>query len=186
MRKVDMAAYNDARETLDKRQLQYYRILGDMPSVDEDPNMHATAHLYASDRNGLFPVSGTSVAGPVPDEADGEQIPTFLGVGDDYSAIASLSHTVIFHANAAGLDMLDRASANPPRRKWFCIEERIDHISHGRGLAAATLWDVGSGAPVATYVQDGLLRMKPGVKQSFGGQGAIFDKDKPKAKRGRL
>jgi hypothetical protein len=59
MRKVDMAAYNDARETLDKRQLQYYRILGDMPSVGDDPNMHATAHLYASDRNGLFPVSST-------------------------------------------------------------------------------------------------------------------------------
>jgi hypothetical protein len=56
MRKVDMAAYNEPRETLDRRQLQYYRILGVMPSVEEDPNMHAAAHLYASDRNGLFPV----------------------------------------------------------------------------------------------------------------------------------
>ena len=61
MRKVDMAAYNDARETLDKRQLQYYRVLGAMPSVAEDPNLHAAAHLYASDRNGLFPVSDCSV-----------------------------------------------------------------------------------------------------------------------------
>jgi hypothetical protein len=60
MRKVDMAAYNDTRETLDKRQLQYYRVLGPMPRVDEDPNLHAAAHLYASDRNGLFPVSGGS------------------------------------------------------------------------------------------------------------------------------
>ena len=58
MRKVDMAAYNDPRGTLDRRQLQYYRVLGDMPSVAEDPNLHAAAHLYASDRNGLFPVSG--------------------------------------------------------------------------------------------------------------------------------
>ena len=57
VRKVDMAAYNDPRETLDKRQLQYYRVLGAMPSVAEDPNLHAAAHLYASDRNGLFPVS---------------------------------------------------------------------------------------------------------------------------------
>jgi acyl-CoA thioesterase len=126
--------------------------------------------------------------------AMGAQIPAFLGVGDDYSAIASLSHTVVFHADAAGLDMLDGSSsssaASPPsappepepeprrRRRWFCIEERIDHVSHGRGLAVATLWDVAGGAPVATYMQDGLLRMKAGVRQSFGGLGGVFDKSK--------
>jgi hypothetical protein len=54
MRKVDMTAYNDPRETLDRRQLQYYKVLGNMPAIDEDPNLHAVAHLYASDRNGLF------------------------------------------------------------------------------------------------------------------------------------
>lgn len=57
MRKVDMTAYNQSRETLDRKQLQYYRVRGDIPSVEEDPMMHATAHLYASDRNGLFAVS---------------------------------------------------------------------------------------------------------------------------------
>jgi hypothetical protein len=56
MRKVDMTAYNKPRETLDRRQLQYYRVLGTMPAAVDDPNMHAAAHLYASDRNGLFPV----------------------------------------------------------------------------------------------------------------------------------
>jgi hypothetical protein len=68
MRKVDMAGYNGTRETLDKRQLQYYRVLGPMPPVDEDPNLHAAAHLYASDRNGLFPVSSvlSSSAYPPP------------------------------------------------------------------------------------------------------------------------
>lgn len=57
MRKVDMTAYNRPRETLDRRQLQYYKVIGDMPPIEEDPNLHAIAHLYASDRNGLFPVS---------------------------------------------------------------------------------------------------------------------------------
>jgi hypothetical protein len=57
-----MAAYNDPRKTLDRRQLQYYRVRGQMPSVLEDPNLHAAAHLYASDRNGLFAVSPIATA----------------------------------------------------------------------------------------------------------------------------
>jgi hypothetical protein len=60
MRKTDMTAYNQPRATLDRRQLQYYRVRGKMPSVEEDPNLHAVAHLYASDRNGLFAVSSSS------------------------------------------------------------------------------------------------------------------------------
>jgi hypothetical protein len=48
---------------LDKRQLQYYRVLGEMPVVEADPNLHAAAHLYASDRNGLFPVNIQLVLG---------------------------------------------------------------------------------------------------------------------------
>lgn len=47
MRKVDMDAYNRPKPTLERRQLQYYRVIGDMP---DDPNLHACAHLYASDR----------------------------------------------------------------------------------------------------------------------------------------
>ena len=57
MRKVDMDKYNRHRKTLDRRQLQFYRVIGAMPSIEDDPNLHAAAHLYASDRNGLFPVS---------------------------------------------------------------------------------------------------------------------------------
>jgi len=53
---VDMERFNRHRKTLDRRQLMYYRAIGEMPSVQEDPNLHAAAHLYASDRNGLFPV----------------------------------------------------------------------------------------------------------------------------------
>jgi hypothetical protein len=56
MRKVDMTAYNSPRITLQRRQLQYYRLIGELPKSTDDPNIHAAAHLYASDRNGLFAV----------------------------------------------------------------------------------------------------------------------------------
>jgi hypothetical protein len=56
-RKVDMEKWNEGKETLQKRQLQYYQVIGEMPPAAEDANLHAAAHLYASDRNGLFTVS---------------------------------------------------------------------------------------------------------------------------------
>jgi hypothetical protein len=68
------------------------------------------------------------------------------------------------------------------KQRWFCIEESIDHISRGRGLAVARIWDVESGAHVLSYMQDGMLRMKPGVKQSLGG-GTAFEKIKNREKQ---
>jgi hypothetical protein len=56
MRKVHMDRYNVSRKPLEKRQLMYYKVIGEMPAVVEDANLHAVAHLYASDRNGLFTV----------------------------------------------------------------------------------------------------------------------------------
>jgi acyl-CoA thioesterase len=181
MRKVDMTAYNKPQMTLDHRQLQYYRVLGAMPSVDEDPNMHAAAHLYASDRNGLFPVRMKTCTGHGREwdlAHDLLQIPNFLGLGDNYSSIASLSHTVVFHLDAAGFSMLDERDT--PR--WFCIEESIDHISGGRGLAVTRIWDVELGTHIVSTMQDGMLRMKPGVKQSLGGDTA-FEKIKNREKQ---
>jgi hypothetical protein len=56
-RKVDMMKWNEGRKPLERRQLMFYKVIGEMPSVVEDANLHAIAHLYASDRNGLFIVS---------------------------------------------------------------------------------------------------------------------------------
>jgi hypothetical protein len=61
MRKVDMTAHNEPLSALDRRQLQFYQVTGPIPSIQEDPNMHAAAHMYASDRNGLFPVSNVKL-----------------------------------------------------------------------------------------------------------------------------
>jgi hypothetical protein len=53
-----MNPYNlTQKSSLDRIQLQYYRAIGPVPSVTEDTALHAAGHLYASDRNGLFPVS---------------------------------------------------------------------------------------------------------------------------------
>ena len=56
LHKVDMDAYNGSKPEhgLEHRNLKWYAVEGDMPRVDEDPNMHICAHLYASDRNSLF------------------------------------------------------------------------------------------------------------------------------------
>ncbi|QDS75990.1 hypothetical protein FKW77_004369 [Venturia effusa] len=163
MRKVDMAAYNHPRKTLDRRQLQYYKVIGEMPSLEEDPNLHAIAHLYASDRNGLFP------------------IPNFLDLGDEYLAIASLSHTVIFHVEALGLRMVQEDGSEP----WFVVETAIDKIAHGRAFASHRLWRE-DGLHVASCFQDGMLRMPP-EGESIGQGRMIFGdsetlKDEKKAK----
>lgn len=49
-----MDSYNKDKPGTERRSLKYYSVLGTMPSVGEDPNMHIAAHLYASDRNSLF------------------------------------------------------------------------------------------------------------------------------------
>jgi hypothetical protein len=87
-----MRAYNDPRPYLDRRQLQFYSVIGDMPSLRQDPNLHACAHLYASDRNSLFAVTN------------------LLDIGDDYMQMASLAHTVVFHVNPDGLGVVKRAA----------------------------------------------------------------------------
>lgn len=54
LHKPNMDPYNDNLQFPERRSLKYYSVRGSMPSVQEDPNMHIAAHLYASDRNSLF------------------------------------------------------------------------------------------------------------------------------------
>jgi len=139
MRKVDMAAYNDRRRTVDRRALQWYMALGTLPPAATHANLHACAHLFASDRNSLFPV------------------PAFVGVANNYSAMASLSHAVVFHCEGADLAMVERDGA--PR--WFCQEFRVERVAHGRAFVTSRIWRE-DGLHVASQNQDGLVRMRPG------------------------
>jgi hypothetical protein len=171
-----MSAHNDALCPLDRRQLILYSIRGSLPPILKSPppaksrtisykreaNLHACTHLYASDRNSLF------------------IIPNHLGLGDKFTRMASLSHTVIFHVdaeqlflpneptdkppNAAPTQMEGNGSANPDpkakERKWFVQESWTTRVSGGRGLHTSRLWDPESGVHLATTIQDGLIRFK--------------------------
>lgn len=120
-RKVDMYPYNSSRHPLDRRQLTFYSVRGSLPlpaapfpvpkhekpTLTREANMHACMHMYASDRNSLFIV------------------PNHLDRPREFTRMATLSHTVIFHVGIRDLVV-------PP-------EPRINHPD-----ADPTLWDDGS------------------------------------------
>jgi acyl-CoA thioesterase len=141
--KVDMAKYNNQLPLIDRRQLQYYSAVGPMPSLEEDPNLHACVHLYASDRNSLF---GSA---------------NLLGIGDGYSHMASLAHTVILHGNPEDLSC---SSGDATDNKWFCQEAWAPRNGNGRVLHESRMWDE-DGKHIATIVQDGLLRLGAGARK---------------------
>lgn len=171
-----MTTYNCGREPIDRRYLAFYSIRGAMPapysdqssattsgnskagSITQAANLHAIAHLYASDRNSLFIV------------------PNHLELGRDYTRMASLSHTVIFHVGIEDLIMPDEPPGDDPRafpttkesrrggngkRKWFMQESWITRVGGGRGLHMSRLWDYDRGLHIASTMQDGLIRFTP-------------------------
>jgi Thioesterase-like superfamily len=180
LRKATMTGHNEPLHPLDRRQLVFYSIRGSLPPLSKSPiptksrktaytreaNLHACAHLYASDRNSLF------------------IIPNHLDLGDKFTRMASLSHTVIFHVdadqlffpneptdkppNAAPTQMKGNKIANPDpeakERKWFMQESWTTRVSGGRGLHTSRLWDPERGVHLATIVQDGLVRFEENAK----------------------
>lgn len=137
MKRVDMTAFNDPREPLDRRQLIFYRPVGELPS---DLNLHMCAHLYASDRNSLFIVAN------------------HLGVGGSFSQMGSLAHTVIFHAPLKDLRLERKASSSSPQGDWFCKEDRTDRASVGRANFHSRVFSP-DGVHVMSIVQDGMVRI---------------------------
>lgn len=181
LRKADMSKYNTSREPLDRRQLTFYTLRGSLPlptapfppapgqvNPTREANLHACAHLYASDRNSLFIV------------------PNHLDRGREFTRMASLSHSVVFHvgikdlvmppeprinhANAdrtlwdnealslCQLDGYEGSDRDADGRKWFVQEAWMTRATGGRGLHTSRLWDYERGVHVATTFQDGLIR----------------------------
>lgn len=185
IRKVTMDAYNNPLHPLDRRQLIYYSIRGSLPPIlttssptkskkfktpySREANLHACAHLYASDRNSLF------------------IIPNHLDLSTSFTRMASLLHTVIFHAdpsvlylpnepldkltNAAPTQLEGNGSGSPDaeakERKWFMQESWMTRASGGRGLHTSRLWDPDSGVHLATTIQDGLIRFQEDAKMKL-------------------
>jgi acyl-CoA thioesterase len=185
IRKVDMAKYNNTRHPLDRRQLLFYTLRGALPlptapfppltggyTLTREANMHACAHLYASDRNSLFIV------------------PNHLDRPRDFTRMASLSHSVIFHVGIRDLVMPPEPRVNHPNadstlweneplslcnlegyqngdqdgRKWFVQEAHVTRASEGRALHSSRMWDYDTGVHIATTFQDGLIRFKKEAK----------------------
>jgi hypothetical protein len=188
IRKADMTRYNANRSAIDRRQLLFYTLRGSLPlptapypprthstektSLTREANMHACAHLYASDRNSLFIV------------------PNHLDRPRGYTRMASLSHSVVFHVGIKDLIMpaeprINHQNADPTLwedgslplcnlegydkgdkdgRKWYVQEAHLTRATGGRALHTSRMWDYDTGVHIATTFQDGLIRFKSDTK----------------------
>lgn len=188
IRKADMTKFNAKRKAIDRRQLLFYTLRGALPlptapyppspdrltnvALTREANMHACAHLYASDRNSLFIV------------------PNHLDRAREYTRMASLSHSVIFHVGIRDLIMPAEPRINHPNadatvwedgalplcnlegyekgdrdgRKWFVQEAHLTRATGGRALHTSRMWDYDTGVHIATTFQDGLIRFKNDAK----------------------
>ncbi|KAI9784347.1 MAG: hypothetical protein M1839_002408 [Geoglossum umbratile] len=133
---IPMHIYNDDRPPLDRRHVFFYSAVGALPSADSEPNLHACAHLYASDRESLFVVA------------------RHLMLTENWKSLKSLSQTVMFHMGAEALSMCDERGKD----NWFCQEGWTDRVSDGRCLYHTRIWDE-NGRHVATTIQDGLMKL---------------------------
>lgn len=134
-----MTPYNKPRNVFDRRQLHFYRVLGTLPP---NPNIHACAHLYASDRNSLFIVAN------------------HLDVGDTFTSMASLSHTVVFHTPFSKF-LMHPDDGNEDAGVWFSKEDWTTRAAGGRGMHHCRMIGPG-GVHVATSMQEGMVRIGKG------------------------
>lgn len=170
-RKVDMREFNAQRHPMERRQLIFYRMIFDREKGEEketeeegmgmNMNMQLCAHLYASDRNSLFIVAN------------------LFDLGDLFTNMSSLSHTVIFHAEEGEMrfgtpktSTTSKTTTTSKRTKspfhkannddggggrWFCMEVFGSRIHGGRAVHNCRIFN-DEGTHIATCMQDGLIR----------------------------
>ena len=161
-RKVDMEPYNKDKNPLDKRDLMFYRTVGNIPP---NPNLHLCAHLYGSDRNSLYIVCN------------------HLDVGDLYTQMGTLVHTVVFHSSAEDLMFGPAKSSNNPMNgggdsgRWFCREDWTTRVASGRAMFHSRIWS-SDGMHVATVMQDGMTRYSKKPEPTREEQALLDDRKK--------
>lgn len=170
-RKVDMREFNAKRHPMERRQLIFYRMIFDREKGEKEEeegmnmnmNMQLCAHLYASDRNSLFIVAN------------------LFDLGDLFTNMSSLSHTVIFHAEEGEMRFGSSSSASASKTtttttttkrtkspfhkannndgggRWFCMEVFGSRIHGGRAVHNCRIFN-DEGTHIATCMQDGLIR----------------------------
>ena len=139
-KEVDLKEWNEGKAPLERRKLYFYTPIGEVPPASECPNLHAIAHLYASDRNSLY------------------LIPNILGKGDDWTQLASLNINVVFHGTLRDLSVSRDKQGD---ERWFCQEAQVGWIGGGRGLHQSRIWSP-EGGLLASCWQEGLVRFGKG------------------------
>ncbi|EPS39240.1 hypothetical protein H072_6964 [Dactylellina haptotyla CBS 200.50] len=139
LRKVNVEEENKARPLHKHRKVQIYRPVGSLPP-EELSALSICAHVYASDRNGMFAVTGPH------------------NLSDNILHTGSLSHTVVFHANPSKLLFNDAANEDDPSA-WTILEQFGDSASEGRGLIRSRMWSA-DGTLLASILQDALIRVR--------------------------
>ncbi|KAH9216960.1 thioesterase-like superfamily-domain-containing protein [Leptodontidium sp. 2 PMI_412] len=139
MHRVNMSPFNTTLPPTTYRQLTYYQPLGPLPP--SSPNLHACAHLYASDRNSLY------------------LIPNALHTGAEIRQMGSLSHSVVFHVSSEALLMREG--------EWWVQESWTPRSGSGRAVHESWIWKLEDGegeggrgrdVHIASSWQDGLVR----------------------------
>lgn len=168
-RKVDMREWNATRHPMERRQLIFYRMIFDREKGESEKegmnmnmNMQLCAHLYASDRNSLFIVAN------------------LFDLGDLFTNMSSLSHTVIFHAEEGEMRFGSSSTSSKTTKtttkrtkspfhkannnnnndgggRWFCMEVFGSRIHGGRAVHNCRIFN-DEGTHIATCMQDGLIR----------------------------
>lgn len=97
-------------------------------------------------------------------------------MGNNFSAMASLSHTVIFHTNVDDMSMAKGDSEG----HWFVQELQVDRIGSGRATVSGRIWRE-DGLHVLSHYQDGLCKMRlddEGDEDGAEKSKAVFSKGK--------
>lgn len=193
-RKVDMREWNAKRHPMERRQLIFYRMIFDREKEEEgegmnmNMNMQLCAHLYASDRNSLFIVAN------------------LFDLGDLFTNMSSLSHTVIFHAEEGEMRFgsastssktttttttkrtkspFHKANNNNDRGgRWFCMEVFGSRIHGGRAVHNCRIFN-DEGTHIATCMQDGLIRFAVDPQKPTEEELEMMEAVKKGWKRGR-
>lgn len=191
-RKVDMREWNSKRHPMERRQLIFYRMIFDREKEKEEDqgmnmsmNMQLCAHLYASDRNSLFIVAN------------------LFDLGDLWTNMSSLSHTVIFHAEEGemrfGTSKTTSTTTKTKRTKspfhkannddggggrWFCMEVFGSRIHGGRAVHNCRIFN-DEGIHIATCMQDGLIRFAVDPQKPTEEELEMMEAVKKGWKRGR-
>ena len=137
MHRVDMSSFNASLSPSSYRQLTYYTPLGSIPV--SSPNLHACAHLYASDRNSLYLITNA------------------LDSGESIRQMGSLSHSVVFHVPIQDLLLKEG--------EWWLQEAWSPRSGSGRAVHESWIWKLGEDEQgqrrdvhIASSWQEGLVR----------------------------